>query len=192
MKKIYGLYHRAREIFSRRIWGNHQLMITLPTHHSDEHHSTSENPNEYQKPKDGSSRIWNGCNPSLHTPARVLPLSEYSCDFCNDKDQGMTMQGSNTHGVLFVCPECQDGLTTRLKEIFGETLWELIKANKQIMVQRTSGLNELWYVSSKLPVIHRGTWHLRVQSHRNLLNSECLEKAVPVEKLKQLNETISA
>ena len=146
----------------------------------------------YQKPKDGSSRIWNGCKPSIHTPARMLPLCEYSCDFCNEKDQQMTMQGSNIYGVLFVCPECQHGLTTRLKEILGETLWELIDTNQQIMVPRTNGPNELWYVSSRLPVIHHGTWRLRVQSHLDLMNGECLEKAVPVEKLKELNETIPA
>lgn len=145
-----------------------------------------------RKPKYGSSRIWNGLKPSLHTPARMLPLCEYSCDFCNEKDQQMTMQGSNIYGVLFVCPECQHGLTTRLEEILGETLWELIDANRQIMVPRTNGPNELWYVSSRLPVIHHGTWHLCVQSHLDLMNGECLEKAVPVEKLKELNETIPA
>jgi hypothetical protein len=263
----YGQCHLMRELFSglfsRIIWGN-QLMITLPTHPSDEHHSTSENPNEYQKPpqsildilpthllvaeimtkapqlgtackslhaflpkidrkeysgirfpspdtkptnligichdrltfsyqkpKDGSSRIWNGCKPSLHTHG-IFPLCEYSCDFCNEKDRGMTMQGSNIHGVLFVCPECQHGLTTRLKEILGETLWKLIDTNQQIMVPRTNGPNEMWYVSSRLPVIHRGTWRLRVQSHLDLMNGECVEKAVPVEKLKELNETIPA
>jgi hypothetical protein len=122
----------------------------------------------------------------------MLPLCEYSCDFCNEKDREMTMQGSNIYGVLFVCPECQHGLTTRLKEIFGETLWELIDTNQQIMVPRTNGPNELWYVSSKLPVIHQGTWYLRVQSHLNLLNEDCFEKKVPVEKLKELNETIPA
>lgn len=257
----YGQYHRMRELFSR-IWGN-QLMITLPTHCSDEHHRTSENTNEYQKPpqsildilpmdvvkkilekapqlgttcrklnellpkidrtnnpgihfpssntkpesiiqihhngltfsyqkpKDGSSRIWNGCKPLLHTHG-IFQVSEYSCDFCNEKDRGMTMQGSNIYGVLFVCPECQHGLTTRLKEIFGETLWELIDTNQQIMVPRTNGSNELWYVSSKLPVIHQGTWYLRVQSHLNLLNEDCFEKKVPVEKLKELNTTIPA
>lgn len=255
------LYHWTTERFLRRISGN-QRMITLPTHCSDKHHSTSENPNEYQKPpqsildilpidvlqkilekapqlgttcrelheflpkidrinnpgihfpssntkpeniieihhngltfsyqkpKDGSSRIWNGCKPSLHTPAIMLPLCEYSCDFCNEKDRGMTTQGSNIYGVLFVCPECQHGLTARLKEIFGETLWELIEANQQIVVPRTNGPNELWYVSSKLPVIHQGTWHLRVQSHRSLFNEDFIGKTVPVEELKELNEDV--
>jgi hypothetical protein len=138
-----------------------------------------------------ASYNWNGLNPCIHTPARMLPLSEYPCDFCKKTDQGMKMQGSNIYGVLFVCPECQHGLTTCLKKILGETLWERIDANQQIMVPRTNGPNELWYVSSPLPVIHHGTWRLLVQSHRNLMNSECLEKAVPVQKLKELNEAIS-
>jgi hypothetical protein len=131
---------------------------------------------------------WDGLNPLTHTACKILPLCEYSCDFCNEKNQRMTMIGSDVGGFLFVCPECKLGLTIRLKEILGKTLWELIDANQQIMVPRTNGSNELWYVSSKLPVIHHGTWRLRVQSHRNLMNGECLEKAVPVQKLKELNK----
>ena len=134
-----------------------------------------------------ASSKWDGLNPSIHDPARMLPLPEYPCDFCEEKDQGMKMQGSNIYGVLFVCPQCNHGLTTRLKEILGETLWNLIDTNQQIMVPRTNGPNELWYFSSRLPVIHNGTWRLRVQSHRDLLDEECLEKAVPVQKLKELN-----
>ncbi len=130
---------------------------------------------------------WDGLKPSIHDPARMLPLPEYPCDFCEEKDQGMKMQGSNIYGVLFVCPQCNHGLTTRLKEILGETLWNLIDTNQQIMVPRTNGPNELWYFSSRLPVIHNGTWRLRVQSHRDLRDEECLEKAVPVQKLKELN-----
>jgi len=118
----------------------------------------------------------------------MLPLSEYPCDFCKKTDQGMKMKGSNIEGVLFVCPECNHGLTTRLKEILGEKLWNLIDTNQQIMVPRTNGPNELWYISSPLPVIHHGTWRLLVQSHRNLMNSECINKAVQVEKLKELNK----
>ena len=131
---------------------------------------------------------WDGLNPLTHTACKILPLCEYSCDFCNKKNQRMTMQGSNIYGVLFVCPKCKHGLTTRLKEILGETLWKLIDTKQQIMVPRTNGPNELWYVSSRLPVIHHGTWRLRVQSHRDLWKEDCLEKAVPVEKLKELNK----
>jgi hypothetical protein len=142
----------------------------------------------YETPKNALSYKWDGDSPAPHgAGGRYI----YKCDFCEDNDEGTTMVGSHIMGgVLFVCPECKHGLTTRLKEILGETLWELIDANQQIMVPRTNGPNELWYFSSRLPVIHRGTWHLRVQSHRDLMNSECLEKVVPVKKLKELNEAV--
>lgn len=142
----------------------------------------------YETPKNALSYKWDGDSPAAHgAGGRYI----YKCDFCKENDERTTMVGSHTMGgVLFVCPECKDGLTTRLKEILGETLWELIDAKQQIMVPRTNGPNEMWYVSSRLPVIHRGTWHLRVQSHQNFGNEECLEKVVPVKKLKELNEAV--
>jgi WD40 repeat protein len=146
----------------------------------------------YQKPKDSSSYNWNGCKPCLHTPARMLPLCEYSCDFCNEKHKEMRMKGHNIHGVLFVCPECNLGLTACLKKILGPNLWSLIETEQKIMVPRTNGPNEMWYFGSELPLIHRGTWHLRVQSHLSLINYECISKVVPVQKLKELNEAFSA
>jgi hypothetical protein len=144
----------------------------------------------YETPKNALSYKWDGVSPAPHgAGGRYI----YKCNFCEENDEGTTMVGSHTMGgVLFVCPECQHGLTTSLKRILGETLWELIDANQQIMVPRTNGPNEMWYVSSRLPVIHRGTWHLRVQSHQNLVNEECLNKVVPVKKLKELNEAVSA
>lgn len=142
----------------------------------------------YKTPKNTLSYKWDGDSPAPHgAGGRYI----YKCDFCKENDERTTMVGSHTMGgVLFVCPECKDGLKTRLKEILGETLWELIDAKQQIMVPRTNGPNEMWYVSSRLPVIHRGTWHLRVQSHQNFGNEECLEKVVPVKKLKELNEAV--
>jgi hypothetical protein len=247
-------------LFSRIICEN-QLMITLPTHCSDEHHSTSENPKPpqsildiipmdllaaeimtkapqlgtackslhallpridkdenpglrfpsvntnpeslveichegltffYEGPPNDSSYNWNGLKPSIHSPARMLPLCEYSCDFCHKKHQEMTMRGHNIHGVLFVCPECNLGLTACLKKILGPNLWNLLETNQKIMVPRTNGPNEMWYFGSKLPLIHRGKWHLHVQSHPSLINDECFNKVVPVQKLKELNEAVSA
>lgn len=136
------------------------------------------------------SHKWDGDSPAPHgAGGRYI----YTCDFCKNDDEGTTTVGSHAMGgVLFVCSECKPGLKMRLKEILGETLWELINANQQIMVPRTNGPNELWYVSSRLPVIHHGTWRLRVQSHQNLGNEECLHKVVPVKKLKELNKTIPA
>ena len=144
----------------------------------------------YKTPLNTLSYKWDGNSPAPHgAGGRYI----YKCDFCEKNDEGTTMVGSHTMGgVLFVCPECQHGLTTRLKEILGKTLWELIDAKQQIMVPRTNGPNQMWYPSSRLPVIHRGTWHLSVQSHRNLVNDECLSKLVPVKKLKELNEAVSA
>jgi 6-phosphogluconolactonase (cycloisomerase 2 family) len=144
----------------------------------------------YEAPPNASSYNWDGLNPSIHSPARILPLSEYECDFCDKKHKEMRMKGHNIHGVLFVCPECNLGLTACLKKILGPNLWSLIETEQKIRVPRTNGPNEMWYFGSKLPLIHRGTWHLRVQSHPSLINDECISKVVPVQKLKELNEAV--
>jgi hypothetical protein len=141
----------------------------------------------YEAPPNASSYNWDGLNPSIHSPAQILPLSEYQCDFCDKKHKEMRMKGHNIHGVLFVCPECNLGLTACLKKILGPNLWSLIETEQKIMVPRTNGPNEMWYFGSELPLIHRGTWHLRVQSHPSLINDECIIKVVPVQKLKELN-----
>jgi hypothetical protein len=133
-----------------------------------------------------ASYTWDGISPDPHG---VGGICVWDCDFCMRTDKGSTIIGSHMMGgVLFVCPQCNHGLVTRLKEILGEQLWNLIDTNQQIMVPRSSGPNELWYFSSKLPVIHRAEWHLRVQSRRDLRDDECVHKVVSVKKLKDLNK----
>jgi len=128
---------------------------------------------------------WDGLTPYPHG---VGGRHIHTCDFCEKLDDKTTMVGNHfVGGVLFVCPECQKGLTSCLTKIMGEHLWNLVDDGmKQIMVPRSNGSNEMWYIGSRLPTIHRGEWHLHVQSHRDL-NESCLSKVVPVEKLKKLN-----
>lgn len=141
----------------------------------------------YDSNKYPSSYNWDGLNPSLHSPPTIIPLCLCPCDFCNNTDQGMTMQGSIIYGVLFVCPECQHGLTTRLKEILGESLlrWFDTKQPQPLIVPRKNGTNKLWIFCSRLPEIYLGEWHVRVQSRSS-------EELVPLSKLKELNKAVPA
>jgi hypothetical protein len=141
----------------------------------------------YDSNKYPSSYNWDGLNPSLHGPPTIIPLCLCPCDFCNNTDQGMTMQGSIIYGVLFVCPECQHGLTTRLKEILGESLlrWFDTKQPQPLIVPRKNGTNKLWIFCSRLPEIYLGEWHVRVQSRSS-------EELVPLSMLKELNKAVPA
>jgi len=139
----------------------------------------------YEVPENKASK-WNGMEPYPHG---VGGRHIHTCDFCQKSDDKTTIFGHPyTGGVLFVCPECKKGLTSCLTKIMGAHLWNLVDGMRQIMVPRSNGPNEMWFVGSRLPTIHRGEWHLHVQSHSNLQNEGCLSKVVPVEKLKELNK----
>jgi hypothetical protein len=114
-----------------------------------------------------SSHKWDGLNPSLHGNSIFRPLCECQCDFCKKTDPRMTFQGSEMYGGLFVCPKCQPGLTTRLKQIFGEALLDLIDTNQILMVQCKNGSNKQLIVCSRLPEIGSdGKWHVRTQTRK--------------------------
>jgi len=134
----------------------------------------------YDTNKYPSSYKWDGLNPSLHSPPTILPLCQCPCDFCNKTVQGMTMQGSILYGVLFVCPECQHGLTIRLKEILGESIfrWFDTKPPRFFLFK-----NRINIFSSRLPEIYNNEWHIRVQSRS-------YEDLVPLSMLKGLNEDV--
>lgn len=140
----------------------------------------------YHVPSNTTAYKWNGIKPSPHS-AGGRCIDE--CDFCQKPDDKTTIVGdSYTGGVLFVCPQCKRGLTHCMSEIMGEHLWKLVDGEKQVMVPRSNGSNEMWFLGSRLPTIHCGKWHLHVQSHSNLLNDSCLSKVVPVEILNELNK----
>lgn len=144
----------------------------------------------YHVPANPASK-WDGLTPYPHgVGGRHID----TCDFCEKIDDKTTTSVGNlvVGKVLFVCPQCKKGLTHRISEIMGEHLWKLVDGMQQIMVPRSNGPNELWYLGSRLPTIHRGEWHLHVQSHRDLRNQDCLSKVVPVEKLKELNNQENA
>ena len=129
---------------------------------------------------------WDGMDPYPHG---VGGRHIYTCDFCEEINNDTAIVGNHyTGGVLFVCPQCKQGLTYRLKEIMGSHLWNLVDGMQQIMVPCSNGPNEMWFLGSRLPTIHRGEWHLHVQSHRDLLNENCLSKVVSVKKLQELNK----
>lgn len=140
----------------------------------------------YQVPFNTTAYKWDGMNPYSHgVGGRPINM----CDFCQNLDDNTTIVGHPyTGGVLFVCPQCEKGLTHRMSEIMGEHLWKLVDGKKQVMVPRSNGPNEMWFIGSRLPTIHRGKWHLHVQSHSNLHNDSCLSKVVPVEILNELNK----
>jgi hypothetical protein len=139
----------------------------------------------YNVPANPASK-WDGLTPYPHgAGGRHI----HKCDFCEKiDDKTTTMVGNHfVGGVLFVCPECKKGLTSCLTKIMGAHLWNLVDGMKQIMVPRSNGPTEMWYISSRLPMMNRREWHLYVQSHHDLWNENCLRKVVPVEKLKELN-----
>jgi hypothetical protein len=139
----------------------------------------------YHVPKNRACN-WDGMDPYPHG---VAGRHIYTCDFCEKIDDKTAIVGNHyMGGVLFVGPKCNEGLTYRLTQIMGPHLWKLVDAMQQIMVPRSNGPNEMWFLSSKLPTIHRGEWHLHVQSCCSLVDENCLNKVVSVKKLQELNK----
>ena len=139
----------------------------------------------YEVPENKASK-WNGMEPYPHG---VGGRPIYVCDFCEKIDDNTTIFGHPyTGGVLFVCQQCKHGLNYRCTQIMGKRLANLVDSMQQIMVPRSNGPNEMWFVGSRLPTIHRGEWHLHVQSRRDLRGEDVLSKVVSVKKLQELNK----
>ena len=109
------------------------------------------------------------------------------CDFCRGCDESTKIKGSAICGVVFACPKCLPVFEEHIRKICGPKLSSLIERNEQIMVPRTKGPPEKWYLSSVLPTLHKGIWCLHVQSKKSLRDEDCLQKVVTIAQLNELN-----
>ena len=109
------------------------------------------------------------------------------CTLCERYDANAEIKGHLLIGVVFVCQTCLFGFKAQIDAICGPKLTSLMTMGCEIIVPRSKGPPSQWYVSSKLPILHKGIWCLHVQSKKSLRDEDCLQKVVTIAQLNELN-----
>jgi hypothetical protein len=86
---------------------------------------------------------WDGNSPCPHGAGGRVSIV---CDFCKNIDLETKIIGSHLiGGVLFVCPGCEPGLETRMRQIIGDTLWTLIERKQKIKNENLNKIERIFF-----------------------------------------------